>query len=154
MSVIEQATTPTSTQEAHGNGLGWWQAGLVGLLVAAVANLVIYAIGRGAGASFDVVDGDTEFTVNVAAVLMLTVVPMAVGFVLAVVASLRWAWALRAGEVIGIALALLTIALPFAADTDGGTQAALAVMHVGVAAGLVLAFEAYRRRRTSTVATT
>lgn len=153
MSLTEQATTPTSTQEVHGDGLAWWQAGLAGILVAAVANLVIYAIGRGAGASFDVVDRNTEFTVNAGTVLMFTAVPMALGFVLAVVASRRWPWALRAGEAIGIALALVTIALPFAADTDGGTQAALAVMHVGVAAGLVLAFEAYRRHRIATTAT-
>lgn len=154
MSVIEHTPGPTSARTAQGNGLAWWQAGLAGVLAATVANLVVYAIARGAGASFEFVDGDTQETINAAAVLMLTVVPMVVGFVLAVLVSLRWLWALRVGAVVGAVLALLTIALPFAVDADGGTQAALSVMHVMVAAGIVLAFEAYRRRRTSAAGTT
>jgi hypothetical protein len=153
MSVIEQTQRPTSARVAESNGLAWWQAGVAGVVAAAAANLVIYAIARGAGASFEFVDGDTQETINAAAVATLTVVPMAVGFVLAVLVSLRWQWALRAGAVVGAALALLTIALPFTVDADGGTQAALSVMHVAVAAGIVLAFEAYRRRRVSATGT-
>lgn len=146
MSVLEKQQVQTASVREP--GMGWWQAGLLGVGAAAVANLVILAVARLGGVSFAIVNGSEEGTVDVPTVLGLSIVPMAVGIAVVMLVSVWWVWALRVGAVVGAGLALATIALPFSVDeAETGARVALALMHVTVAAGIVFAFEAYRRSR-------
>lgn len=127
-------------------GLSWWQASAAGAVAATVANLVILLIGRAAGASFVVVDGANLHEVATTGVIIATVPPLVVGTVLAALLAHWWPPIIRVAQVIGGALALLTVAGPLMADTDGGTRLALALMHVVLAVAVVLSLEAVRRR--------
>ncbi|MGH3912832.1 MAG: DUF6069 family protein [Pseudonocardiaceae bacterium] len=133
-------------------GLSWWQAITAGTVAAVVANLVILFIGRAAGASFVVVDGTTLHEVAVTGVILATVPPLVVGTVLATLLAHWWPWVLRLAQIIGGGFALLTVAGPVMADTDGGTQLALALMHVVLAVAVVVSLEAIRRRIRATSA--
>ncbi|MGQ0773393.1 MAG: DUF6069 family protein [Pseudonocardiales bacterium] len=126
--------------------LNWWQAITAGAVAATVANLVILLIGRAAGASFLVVDGANVHEVATVGVIIATVPPLVVGTVLAALLAQWWPVVIRLAQVIGGGLALLTVAGPVMADTDGGTQLALALMHVVLAVAVVFSLEAIRRR--------
>ncbi len=78
-------------------------------------------------------------------VITLTVVPLLVGLSLAMLISLKWEPIIRIAQVVGAVFALGTIALTIAADFDAASTVTLALMHVVVAASVVVALEAVRR---------
>ena len=127
-------------------GLSWWQASAAGAVAAAVGNLVIFLIGLAADASFVVMDRGDLHEVTVGGVIVATVPPLVVGIVLAALLARWWPGVLRLAQVVGGTLALLTVAGPLMADTDGGTRLALALMHVVLGVAVVLSLEALRRR--------
>lgn len=135
-----------TTEDKRRQGLSWWQASAVGAVAATVANLVILFIGRAAGASFALPDGANVHEVSTAGVIIATAPPLVLGIVLAALLAHWWPWVIRVAQVIGGGFALLTVAGPVLADTDGGTQLALALMHVVVAVAVVVSLEAVRRR--------
>lgn len=140
------STQLRNTEDKGRQGLNWWQASTVGAMAATVANLMILFIGQAAGASFVLPDGANVHEVGTAGVIIATAPPLVLGIVLAALLAHWWPWVIRVAQVIGGGFALLTVAGPVLADTDGGTQLALALMHVVVAVAVVLSLEAVRRR--------
>ncbi len=126
-----------------------WRYVLAATAVAAVAAIVVCWVvllaGYAAGASFVLDDRGTPHVVRPVDVVVATW-PMVVGVLLSALLG-RWrAWLLRAGQVVGGLLALLSVAGPMIAVTDSGTRLALALMHVVVGVAAVAALEAVRRR--------
>ena len=126
-----------------------WRYVLAATAAAAIAATavcwVVMVAGHAAGASFVLDDRGAPHVVRPVDVLVATW-PMAVGVLLAAALG-RWrAWLLRAGQVIGGLLALLSVAGPMLGVTDSGTRLALALMHVVVGVAAVAALEAIRRR--------
>lgn len=130
--------------------LSWWQAGAVLTALAAVTatlvNLGIFAVAAAAGASFVLLDGTEPHQVTIGAVITSSTVPLVVGMALAVLLSRWWPGVLRVTQVVGGALALLTVPGPVSAVGDDATRLALALIHVVVGVVVVLALEAVRRR--------
>ncbi len=139
-------TDRTTAHHRTGEGLNWWQAIAAGAVAAAVTNLVIFFIGRAAGASFAFLDRGTLHEITAWAVIIATVPPLVVGTGLATLLARWWSWMIRLAQVIGGGLALLTVAGPLMTDTDGATRVALALMHVVLAVAVVVTLEAIRRR--------
>lgn len=139
--VRSSGTTPQNRLRVPARGLSWWQAIGIGVVAATVLNLLILAIGRAAGASFEVVDAGAVHAVTAGGVITSSVVPMAIGTVLAVLLGLWWPVFVRLAQVVGGGLALLTVAGPLMGDTDAGTQLALGAMHVVVGVAVVLCLQ-------------
>jgi hypothetical protein len=138
-----------SAEAVRRPGLNWWQAGGIAVLGAALVNLAILFIGQLAGASFRYTDAGELHAVTAGGVLGSTVIPLVIGFAAAVLLAHFWTGFLRLAQVIGGGFALLTVAGPFLTETDGGTQVALALMHVVVAVAVVWSLETVRRRKTA-----
>ncbi len=126
-------------------GLNWWQAIAGGAMTAALCNLVILFIGRATGASFAYLDRGALHEVTAWGVIVAAVLPLVAGTGLAALLARWWFGVIRLAQVIGGGLALLTVAGPVIADTDGATRLALALMHVVVAMAVVVTLEAIRR---------
>lgn len=145
--------TPTSGSAAlprphdgEGLNLRWWQVIPLGAVAAAVLNLAVLLAARAAGASFAYLDAGVVHQVTSVNVVVSSALPMAVGMALAVLLAQWWFGAYRLAQVVGAGLALLTVAGSVLADTDGATRFALSLMHVVVAAAVVLSLEVIRRR--------
>lgn len=146
------ATRPAATAPAASGAAARRPGARQALLVlaaagaAAVANLLVLAVGAAADSSLVVRDGSTAHDITVGGVLVSSLVPVAAGLLITLL--LAW-WKpvfVRVGQVLGGGLALLSVAGPVTADTDGGTAVTLAVMHLLVGAAVVAALEAHRRR--------
>ncbi|MDK1327639.1 DUF6069 family protein [Arthrobacter sp. zg-Y1143] len=103
---------------------------------AAALNLVLFYVFRSAGAEYANASG---MVVGAANVLIMSVVPLLIGLVAVVLLSRRWPSLLRIGRWAGAALALLTIGMTAAAGFDTLGFTGLALMHVVVAAGVLVA---------------
>ena len=150
MSVDSSAASTHSVRPAR--VVARWRYVLVATVVAAAAAVVVCWVvmlaGTAAGASFVLDDRGSPHVVRAVDVVLATW-PMVVGVLLAALLG-RWrAWLLRAGQVVGGLLALLSVAGPMLAITDSGTRLALAVMHLVVGVAAVVALEAIRRRGTA-----
>jgi hypothetical protein len=141
---MDITTHTAETAAGPARRLGWWQAGGLALLVATAANLVILAIGTAADASFVVVDGGEPADVGAGVVVGATAIPLVLGFLVAALVG-RWRPGLvRPLAMVAAVFAVVSMAGPFAADTDTGTAAALAVMHLVVGAAFLGSTEAAR----------
>ncbi|MFS0699098.1 DUF6069 family protein [Cellulomonas sp. 179-A 4D5 NHS] len=111
-----------------------WRTGLTVAGIALVANLLVLVAARALGADFLVQQtpdaAATEVTFVMVAVM--TVVPVLVATALLLVLRRRGARAWRTLAVVGLALGLLTVVMPFTVDATTGTQVGLALMHVVV----------------------
>ena len=114
-------------------------------MVATVANLIVMAIGGAAGASFTYVDAGVTGDITVTGVMVTSALPVIVGAALAVLIARWWRPTIRIAQVIGVALALLTVGSVLMLDTDGATQVALSAMHIVVAPVIYWVLEAGRR---------
>lgn len=121
---------------------------IIGLAVVAAvaANVVIWLAGVVAGGSFEYTDGGEVLSAAPGGVVVLTAVPLAVGLALTALVARWWLPAVRVAQVVGSALALLTIAGTLAADFDGASTVALSLSHVALVPFLVVALEAIRLR--------
>jgi hypothetical protein len=125
-----------------------WLVIPVGAAVVALANVLVYALGRLVGASFVLYDDPAvPHAVDLGDVLVSSVVPLVLGTGLAVLLQRWWRHAVRAGQVVGAGLAVLSTAGPLSALTDGATAVALAVMHVLVGVAVVAILAPLRARR-------
>jgi len=109
-----------------------WRTGLASVGVALSANLVVLGLARLAGA--DMVVQPTQqaaaITIGVGAVAATVATPMLVATFLLLVVR-RWgARAWRALATTGLVIGVVTVPAPFTVVAEGGTQAALASMHV------------------------
>ncbi|MGH9118990.1 MAG: DUF6069 family protein [Acidimicrobiales bacterium] len=122
------------------------RAGLTALAAVAV-NLVILGIGAAADVDFDVPQfrSDTTMAVNPLAVILSTLVALAAGWAL-VASARRWGRpSLRAVQVIGAVVAVVSLALPLGVDADASTRLVLAAMHLATGAIFVAGVESVRR---------
>ncbi len=117
-----------------------------GVVVAVLANLVLWVIGELAGGSFETTDADGQvMDVAPGGAVVLTTVPLFVGLTVAVLASYLWVGVLRVAEVVGAVAALGTIALTVAADFDTASTITLSLMHVTLVPVMIVALEGVRR---------
>lgn len=144
-----QTATPAHTAVGRTGvpGLSWWRAIGIGAIVATVANLLVLAVASAAGASLTYIDAGATGQVDATSVILSSAVPLIVGVALAAVIARWWRGVIRLAQVLGAGLALGTIPPLLSMDTDGGTQAALAVMHLIMAPIVVAVLEAGRRHR-------
>ncbi|BDH57127.1 DUF6069 family protein [Tsukamurella sp. PLM1] len=128
-------------------GLSRTTAVLGTVVLALAANLLLWLVGLAAGGGFLMTDANgVRASVAPGGVVLMTVVPLAVGMTAAVLLSKPWAPVLRVAAVIGAAASLGTIAGTLAADFDGASTVTLSLMHVVIAVLLVAALEALYRR--------
>jgi hypothetical protein len=133
----------------RGSLFTWLAVGALAAVASAAGNLAVFAIARAADASLVVVDGGEVHEVEASGVAGASVVPMLAGIALvALVVGIapRRLGVVRLAQVVGGGFALLSVVGPLTIDTDGGTAAALAVMHVVTGATLVIGLEGARRR--------
>ncbi|WP_051806707.1 DUF6069 family protein [Streptomyces sp. NRRL F-2664] len=138
-----------SARSARRSGFGWWKVLVIGAVGAAVANLVVFAVAKLAGASLVVLDAGEEHAVTVGGVVGASVVPLVAGTGAALLLGLWRPVFLRIAQYAGSGLALLSVAGPLSSDADGGTVAALTLMHLtlGVAVFTTLHLHRHRSRR-------
>lgn len=98
----------------------------VGAVAAIVLNLVTYAIGSAAGATW-IVNGQSITWVMV---VLATVVAMAVGGAITYLLTRRWAHAASVMAWVGLAFAVVSAPAPLLSSDDASTGVALAAMHV------------------------
>jgi hypothetical protein len=137
MSVIDDRTPRTNA------GSTWLRAGAIAAAASVVGNLAVLGVADLADASLVVTDGGTTHEITAGGVVGASLVPVVAGVVIAALIAVRWVGVVRLAQVVGGAFALLSVGGPLAADTDGGTSIALAVMHVVTGA----AFVRHRPRR-------
>lgn len=127
-----------------------WQAGLAAALVAAVANLVVYLIGRAADVEFTLTPGGSVTQIGVVHVLLMSIVSVLLGTMLAVVLARGGVHRLRWAQAAGAAIAVLSAIAPLSGGWPAGVL--LASMHLITGASYVLALQAVRRRSATTAA--
>jgi hypothetical protein len=119
--------------------------GGIGALAAATTNTVIYAVGRAADVAYVVTDGRSGVeSVNLSAVLSLTLMSFAIGLVAALVGNRFNRHSLRVLQVVGALLALATIGWDFGIDGTNAAKALLASMHIVVGIAYVVSLEVAR----------
>jgi hypothetical protein len=140
------ATRPTAPKRAMLHHPAAIIAAAVGITL--LANVAIWLIGTAAGGSFDHIEdnGHLHTTTAPQGVISMTTIPMTIGLTLAVLIARTWPSIIRIAQVGGAAAALGTIAMTIDARFDTASTVALALMHVLIAASVVLALEAIRRR--------
>ncbi|WP_405594180.1 DUF6069 family protein [Streptomyces sp. NBC_01410] len=131
----------------HRSGLTWWKALVTGAVCAVVVNLIVLAIAKLADASLIIVNGGAEHPIAVGGVIGASVVPLVVGTGAALLLSLWKLVFLRIAQYMGGGLALLSVAGPLSSGADGGTVAALTLMHITLGVTVVTTLELHRRHR-------
>ena len=76
----------------------------------------------------------------------MTVIPMVVGLTAAVLLARRWPAVIRIAQVIGAILPIVTIGMTLTSHFDGQSKIALSIMHLVVAAAVVLGLESICNR--------
>jgi Family of unknown function (DUF6069) len=98
-------------------------------LVAIVANSVVWAVARLAGAELEVTANGSTQDIGLPTVVATTLVPLALATAaLWVIRRKPSAWRVLAW--VGLAIGVLTIATPIAAEATAGTTTALVSMHL------------------------
>ncbi|GAB3225330.1 hypothetical protein GCM10027447_14620 [Glycomyces halotolerans] len=111
-------------------------------------NLAIWLAGAAFGGSFTYVepDGALHTTTAPRGVIVMTVIPMALGLAVAVLLAMKWRGVVRLAQVIGAGAALATTTTTFTAGFDTVSTIALSCMHLVIAVAVVFALEAIDRR--------
>jgi hypothetical protein len=143
---VTTASKKATTASKTARGLGRPSAVILTVVAALLVNLVIFAIGVAAAGSSELTTSDKTQSVTAATVAGMTVVPLLLGMTLAALLSSRWPLVLRIAEVVGPALAVLTIAGTLAAHFDGTGTATLSSMHIVIALLIIAGLESVRRR--------
>ncbi|WP_067712792.1 DUF6069 family protein [Nocardia yamanashiensis] len=117
---------------------------VAGTVTAAVAvNLILWLIGKAAGATFTYLSNGETFTSTPILVIAETAVPLAAGLTLATLAAVKWPRIIPAAQMIGVLLATVTAAGALLTDFDStASRLSLALMHVVVAAAVFLGLRA------------
>ncbi len=125
--------------------------GGTGAVVAAVTNAVIYGVGRAAGVDYVITETSkgTE-SVHLADVLSLTLMSFAVGLAAAVVATRFHRPSLRALQVLGAVLAVVSTYGDFTIDGGAAATVLLASMHIVVGVVYIASLQIFRSWATRT----
>ncbi|MGX1885724.1 DUF6069 family protein [Streptomyces sp. NPDC055287] len=141
-------TVPDATPvHVHRSGLTWWKALVTGAVCAVVVNLIVLAVAKLADASLIIVNSGEEHPIAAVGVIGASAVPLVVGTGAALLLSLWKPVFLRIAQYVGGGLALLSVAGPLSSGADGGTVAALALMHITLGVTVVTTLELHRRHR-------
>lgn len=125
-----------------------WQLVLGAVLAAVAANLLVYAVGRAAGGSFDFSAATGPVHVDAATVAGFTAIPLGLGLTLAAVLGRWWSWVVPTAMVIAPVLELGTIfVMTIPSDHDLVSTITLAATHVALIPVTVLALALLGRRR-------
>lgn len=98
----------------------------IGIVVAVVVNLIVYAVASATGATW-IANGQA---VNAFLVVVATVVAMAIGGLITWLLSRRWDKATVTMAWVGIVFAVISVPGPLLGSTDTPTRWALAAMHI------------------------
>jgi hypothetical protein len=126
-------TVPAPTEAARPAAPVVWKYTLAAVVAGVVVNLVIFAVAKAAGVAMTVPDPNNAgalLEVNAVSAVISSAVPLLLGAVVAGLTVPRFSWALPALQVIGGALAVLTVLGPLGADTDTGTKVVLSLWHL------------------------
>ncbi|MFZ3498300.1 DUF6069 family protein [Streptomyces sp. 5.8] len=137
-------TVPTAAPVRR-SGLTWWKALATGAGGAVVVNLIVLAVANLAGASLIVVSDGAEHPITVGSVIGASIVPLAFGAGAAFLMALWKPVFLRIAQYVGGGLALLSVAGPLSSGADGGTVAALSLMHLTLGVAVVTTLQLQRR---------
>lgn len=133
MTITEPTTEPhRATEPARRPATSIWRGGAVAAVTASAVNAVVWSIGRANDVAFLVPgrDGGEATRVALSHVVGTTLLVVAIGTgvaVLAVARSLRW---FRAVLAAGVIVALASAVAPLTLDTDASTRLLLASMHL------------------------
>jgi hypothetical protein len=125
---------------------------IAGAVLGALAvNLLIWLACTGLGGSFVYLeaDGRPHTTTAPQGVITMTVIPMTAGLALAALLGSRWPVMVRLAQVVGPALALVTVYKTFTAGFDLVSEIALTSMHVLIAAAVAGALQLLARPLTN-----
>jgi len=103
-----------------------WGRLWLAIAAAVVVNLLVYAIGSAAGATW-IANGQA---IAWFLVIIATIVPMVLGALITWLLTRAWAGALAAMAWVGLAFALVTVPAPLLSSDNRPTGLALAAMHV------------------------
>src|ERR1700730_12175816 len=119
------------------------------VLAAVVAfNLVVYAVGRACGATFRYNQGGKVARVDVAAVTLMSVLPLATGLALTAWLSRRWPALITIAKLIAPVLAVATIgAMTIPARFDATSALCLSTTHLALIPAAIFAVGGLTPRR-------
>jgi len=134
-------------------GMSMWRASLIALAISAVVNAAIFLIGRAADlipASVEVQSPAGEGRLTIAAVLLMSIVPVIAA---ALLYLLRRRWTdrpARAFGIVGSVLLVLSLAMPFGVpDVPMKMALTLGLMHVVTGLAILVLIPQADDRRTS-----
>ncbi|MET2717413.1 DUF6069 family protein [Streptomyces harbinensis] len=138
-------TTNTQSSQAGqapaANRPGPWQPRAIGVAAAGVAAALIWIIANAAGADMSVVQGDADPTdVTAAMSIGFAVLAAAAGWGLLALLERFTARGLRTWTIVALVVLLVSFMPLFGIEADGGTTAALALMHLAVGAAVIPLF--------------
>lgn len=114
-----------------------WLRGVIAAVIALILNLIIFAIGTGAGASMEMTSPQ-PMTIGIPAVIGASLAPVIIAAIVTGLLARRWAKARPVLTWVGLALAVASCAATLAAP-DLATGLSLAGMHIVTGLAWVLA---------------
>jgi hypothetical protein len=110
---------------------GVWRAGLAVAGVAAVVNLIVFAVAKAAGVTFVVsFPGEPPQDVNAFTVVLVTVIGVSLGTALTALAVRRLQRGLLVARITAAVLTVASLVIPISVEASTSTKVSLATMHV------------------------
>lgn len=126
-----------------------WRYGVLAAVIAAVINAIIWLIARALGVSFRVQPpGQTESTVNLLRVILITLVPILLAVGLYVLLQRVTRRPFLVFLVIALVVFVLSLLPPLSAADETGTQVALILMHIVATLAVLAGVYRFEQQRT------
>lgn len=111
--------------------IGAWRAGLAVAGMAAVVNVIVFAVAKAAGVAFVVsFSGKPPQDVNAFTVLVVTVIGVSLGTALTALAVRRLQGGLLVARITAAVLTVASLVIPISVEASTSTKVSLATMHV------------------------
>jgi len=126
-----------------------WRYGVLAAVIAAVINAIIWLIARALGVSFRVQPpGQTESTVNLLRVILITLVPILLAVGLYVLLQRVTRRPFLVFLVIALVVFVLSLLPPLSAADETGTHVALILMHIVATLAVLAGVYRFEQQRT------
>lgn len=126
-----------------------WRYGVLAAVIAAVINAIIWLIARALGVSFRVQPpGQTESTVNLLAVILITIVPILLGVGVYVLLHRVTRRPFLVFLIIALVVFVLSLLPPLSAADETGTQVTLILMHIVATLAVLAGVYRFEQQRT------
>ncbi|MCS7257490.1 MAG: DUF6069 family protein [Thermomicrobium sp.] len=126
-----------------------WRYGVLAAVIAAVINAIIWLIARALGVSFRVQPpGQTESTVNLLAVILITIVPILLGVGVYVLLHRVTRRPFLVFLIIALVVFVLSLLLPLSAADETGTQVTRILMHIVATLAVLAGVYRFEQQRT------